>query len=70
MLQTGVWKMMTGALYNFVFANLIWQFWLAKLPEHGFLATWSYLYGYTFYMFFNFFKSFNKYLFFSICHIF
>lgn len=54
MLQAGVWKLMTGALYNFVFANLIWQFWLAKLPEHGFLATWSYLYGYTFYMFFNF----------------
>ena len=54
MLQAGVWKLMTGALYNFVFANLIWQFWLAKLPEHGLLATWSHLYGYTFYMFFNF----------------
>lgn len=54
MLQSGVWKLMTGALYNFVFANLIWQFWLTRLPEHGFFAAWSYLYGYTFYMFFNF----------------
>lgn len=54
LLQAGVWRLMTGALYYFVFASLIWEFWLSRLPESGFLATWSYLYGYTFYMFFNF----------------
>ncbi len=54
LLRQGVWKLMTGAFYHFALGELIWQFWLARLPEHGFLATWSYLYGYTFYMFFNF----------------
>ena len=54
LLREGVWKLMTGAFYNFALGNLIWQFWLAPLPAHGFLANWSYLYGYTLYMFFNF----------------
>ncbi len=52
--KEGVWKIMLGAVYNFALGNLIWNFWVAKLPETGFLATWSYLYGYTFFMFFNF----------------
>ena len=54
LLRDGVWKLMTGAFYNFALGNLIWQFWLSPLPAHGFLPTLSYLYGYTFYMFFNF----------------
>lgn len=54
LLREGVWKLAVGAFYNFALGNLIWQFWLARLPAHGFLAGWSYLYGYTFYMFFNF----------------
>lgn len=54
LLREGVWKLMTGAFYNFALGNLIWQLWLSPLPSHGFLASWSYLYGYTFYMFFNF----------------
>lgn len=54
LLRLGVWKLMTGAFYHFVLGNLIWELWLARLPETGFLATWSYLYGYTLFMFFNF----------------
>ena len=52
--QRGVWQLATGAFYSFALARLIWQFWLSALPAHGFWASWSYLYGYTFYMFFNF----------------
>ena len=48
LLREGVWKLMTGAFYNFALGNLIWQLWLSPLPSHGFLASWSYLYGYTF----------------------
>jgi len=54
LLKQGVWKLMVGAVYNFAIGNLIWHFWVAKLPESGFWATWSYLYGYTLFMFFNF----------------
>ncbi len=54
LVRDGVWKLMTGALYNFCFGNLIWTLWLAKLPESGFLPTLGYFYGYTFFMFFNF----------------
>lgn len=54
LLRRGVWQLATGAFYNFAVGNLIWQFWLVRLPADGFFATWSYLYGYTFYMFFNF----------------
>lgn len=54
MLRCGFWKLMTGALFNFVIGNLIWQRWLAVLPENGFGATVSYMYGYTFFLFFNF----------------
>ena len=54
LLRDGLWRLMTGAFYNFVIGNLIWKFWLSGLPEHGFWATVSYMYGYTFFMFFNF----------------
>lgn len=54
LLRDGLWRLMTGAFYNFVIGNLIWKFWLSSLPEHGFWATVSYMYGYTFFMFFNF----------------
>ena len=54
LLQSGLWRLMTGAFYNFVAGNLIWKFWLSALPERGFWATVSYMYGYTFFMFFNF----------------
>lgn len=54
LLRDGVWRLMTGALYNFVLGGLIWSQWVAKLPEQGFWATVGYLYGYTLFMFFNF----------------
>ena len=53
-LTVGVWKLMQGLLYNFVLGQLIWNYWLAPLTADGFLPTLSYMYGYTFYMFFNF----------------
>lgn len=54
LLRGGVWKLAVGAFYNFCLGNLIWELWVAKLPESGFLPTVSYLYGYTLFMFFNF----------------
>ena len=54
LVRDGVWRIMTGALYYFVFGNLIWRCWIEALPEHG-AAHWiGYFYGYTFFMFFNF----------------
>ena len=50
----GFWKLATGALYSFVLGNLLRQYWLDALPPTGFGATVGYMYGYTFYMFFNF----------------
>ena len=50
----GFWKLMTGAFYSFVVGDVIWQFWLNALPQAGFWATVGYMYGYTFFMFFNF----------------
>lgn len=50
----GFWKLATGALYSFVLGDLIRQYWLDALPQAGFGATVGYMYGYTFYMFFNF----------------
>lgn len=54
LLREGVWRLMTGALYNFVIGNLIWSLWMNALPASGFLPTLLYMYGYTFFMFFNF----------------
>lgn len=54
LLRDGIWKIAVGAFYNFCLGNLIWTLWVDKLPETGFLATVSYLYGYTLFMFFNF----------------
>ena len=54
LLRDGVWQLMTGALYYFVFGNLIWTCWLEALPAGGFAGWAGYFYGYTFFMFFNF----------------
>ncbi len=54
LLRQGVWKLIGGAFSAVVLGGLIWQYWLAPLPERGFLPTLSYLYGYTFFLFFNF----------------
>ena len=52
--REGMWRIFTGALYNFVIGGLIWEHWLSPLPAHGFAATVLYMYGYTFFLFFNF----------------
>jgi len=45
----------TGLLYKFVLAALVEQTWLAPLREEtGFLATASFMYAYTFHLFFDF----------------
>ena len=54
LLRRGVWKLAFGALSAIVVSGLIWDKWLAPLPAQGFWATVSYMYGYTFYLFFNF----------------
>ncbi|WP_195282405.1 D-alanyl-lipoteichoic acid biosynthesis protein DltB [Harryflintia acetispora] len=54
LLRRGVWKLFGGAFSAVVAGGLIWQYWLTPLPERGFAATLSYLYGYTLFLFFNF----------------
>ena len=53
LLKEGLWRIATGAIYNFVFGNLIWQYWVARMPDTV-LGTLGYMYGYTLFMFFNF----------------
>lgn len=54
LLQQGIWKIVGGAFSAIVLSGLIWQYWLSALPETGFVATLSYMYGYTLFLFFNF----------------
>ncbi len=54
LVRDGVWRIMTGALYYFVFGNLIWRCWIEALPAGGAGHWIGYFYGYTFFMFFNF----------------
>ena len=54
LLAQGIWKLAGGCVSAVVISGFIQQYWLATLPESGFGATLSYMYGYTFYLFFNF----------------
>ncbi|MCL2035369.1 MAG: D-alanyl-lipoteichoic acid biosynthesis protein DltB [Oscillospiraceae bacterium] len=54
LLRRGIWKLMFGLLSGIVISGLILRIWLEPLPENGIAATVSYMYGYTFYLFFNF----------------
>lgn len=54
LLRRGVWKLLWGAFSAVVLSGVIQEFWLAPLPESGLAATVSYMYGYTFFLFFNF----------------
>lgn len=54
LLRRGIWKLVWGVFSTVVISGLIWQNWLAPLPAAGFGATLSYMYGYTFFLFFNF----------------
>lgn len=54
LLTQGIWKLAGGCVSAVVISGFIQQYWLAALPASGFGATLSYMYGYTFYLFFNF----------------
>lgn len=54
LLAQGIWKLAGGCVSAVVISGFIQQYWLSALPESGFGATLSYMYGYTFYLFFNF----------------
>ena len=54
LLAQGIWKLAGGCVSAVVISGFIQQYWLAALPESGFGATLSYMYGYIFYLFFNF----------------
>ena len=54
LLRSGIYKLMFGAVSAIVISGVIWSNWLAVLPANGFAATLSYMYGYTFFLFFNF----------------
>ena len=54
LLRRGVWKLIGGAFSATVLGGVIWQYWLVPLPDRGFLPTFSYMYGYTLFLFFNF----------------
>ena len=54
LLAQGIRKLAGGCVSAVVISGFIQQYWLAALPASGFGATLSYMYGYTFYLFFNF----------------
>ena len=54
LLAQGIWKLAGGCVSAVVISGFIQQYWRAALPASGFGATLSYMYGYTFYLFFNF----------------
>ena len=33
LLREGLWRLATGAIYNFVLGNLIWQYWVSCMPD-------------------------------------
>lgn len=51
--KKGIWKIFSGAFYNFVLSSIIYSFWLSPLGN-GVFETISYMYGYTLFLFFNF----------------
>lgn len=53
-LGRGIWKLLFGAFSGIVLGGLIQNLWLSPLTQRGLAATVSYMYGYTFFLFFNF----------------
>ena len=54
-LDAGVHRIFTGFLYKFVFAYLISLYWMTQVPDAPTLGhTVSYMYAYSFYLFFDF----------------
>ena len=52
-LRAGVFDLVCGAFYNFGVSALLWQHWVSAMPDTA-LGTVGYMYGYTFFLFFNF----------------
>ncbi len=52
----GLRKLLLGAGYKFILGNSIYTYWLGKIPTeaHGLVETVNYMYGYSFYLFFDF----------------
>ena len=54
-LDGGIHRIFTGFLYKFILAALIQQHWMDPVAQRaGFLPVASYMYAYTFYLFFDF----------------
>ena len=54
MAGTGLYKIITGLVYKFVCASLIYQILIWVNPQHGLMADLIYMYAYGFYLFFDF----------------
>ena len=55
LLKEGVFKLSKGILYKFIISALISINWVNKIPQgHTILNTVNYMYGYSFYLFFDF----------------
>ena len=53
-LDGAVHRIFTGFLYKFILAALIKTYWIDRLAAGGLLNTVSYMYGYSFYLYFDF----------------
>jgi membrane protein involved in D-alanine export len=53
-LDGAIHRIFTGFLYKFILAALIKSEWIDRLGTGGFLNTLSYMYGYSFYLYFDF----------------
>ncbi|AFL98627.1 D-alanyl-lipoteichoic acid biosynthesis protein DltB [Desulfitobacterium dehalogenans ATCC 51507] len=52
----GLRKLLLGAGYKFIIGNIIYIYWLSKIPTEAYdlVETVKYMYGYSFYLFFDF----------------
>lgn len=53
--KTGIYKLFLGLAYKYIFASIIFNYWLDKIPKnHNLVNSLNYMYGYTLYIFFDF----------------
>lgn len=54
-LREGIWKLFKGISYKFVVGTILSTYWVNKIsPSHTLINTLNYMYGYSFYLFFDF----------------
>lgn len=54
-IKTGIFKLFEGALYKFILGFLVNTYWIQRIPStHTLSHTISYMYAYSFYLFFDF----------------